>query len=146
MAYCNNADVIARLSQTGILYLADDDNDSILDANEDAFVTSAINDASTEIDEALAPWFDDPRSCSGNAWLNAKCVDLACERICGRKGQTPPQHVSEAARIAREKLDLVRRARSAPDGLRVPGLVYPGDTDTAANFAYGRPLFTKPRR
>lgn len=146
MAYCTNADVIARLSQAGILYMVDDDNDGILDAAEEVFITSAVSDASTEIDEALAPWFDDPRACSGNAWLNVKCVDLACERVCGRKAQTPPSHVTEAARIAREKLDLVRRSRSAPDGLRVPGLVYPGDTDTVANWTYGKPLYTKPRR
>jgi phage gp36-like protein len=146
LAYCTNADVVARLSGSGILYLVDEDNDGILDPAEDLLITAAINDASVEIDEALTPWFDNPSQCSGNPWLNVRCVDLACERLCGRKGQTPPETISARAQYARERLDLVRRSRNAQDGLRVPGLVYPGDTDTERNRVVGKPLITKPRR
>ena len=146
MAYCTVNDVIARLSQSGVLYIVDDDNDGTLDTAEEAYIASAIADASVEIDEALTPWFDDPSQCSGNPWLNVRCIDLACERLCGRKGQTPPETIVARAQYARERLDLVRRSRNAQDGLRVPGLIYPGDTDTERNRIVGKPLITKPRR
>lgn len=146
MAYCTNADVTNRLSSIGILYLVDDDNDGVLDVSEDAYVTEAISYATTEIAESLAPWFDDPFAVTTNAWITDRCVDLACERICGRKGQDPPAIILQAAQAAREKLEKARSGRHAPDGLRIPGLIYPGDTDTLKNQIYGKPIITTPRR
>ena len=146
MAYCTVQQVSDRLLAVGVLYAVDDDADDTLDAGESDLVQDAIDDAATEIDEALAPWLDDPRTADGNEWIRVRAIDLACERVCERKGQVAPEGIKAAAQRSREKLDLVRRGTTAQNGLRVPGISYPGDTDTSRLKQIGLPQIGNPSR
>lgn len=139
MAYCVVQDIIDRLSSTGVLYLVDDDNDGTREASEEAYLQDAIDDISTEIDAALAPSFNTPSSLGGNIWIRARAVDLACERVCERKGQNPPTSVTAAANRSREMLDQVRRRE-----LRVPNATYPTDGFEIERRRFGLPLAFNP--
>ena len=141
MAYCVVQDIIDRLSSTGLLVLVDDDNDATLDASESDYVQDAIDDISTEIDAALSTSFEDPSSLSGNVWIKVRAVDLACERICERKGATAPSSISAAAQRSRDMLDQVRMRE-----LRVPNATYPGDGFEIERRKFGLPRAFNPGR
>lgn len=132
-------DVLDRLSQTGVLYQLDDDNDGAYEAADTALVMTCIDEVCVEIDAALAPWIDVPRDAVGNEWLAVRCLDLAAERLCERKGQTPPDSIVNAARRTREWLELVRHGKNSENGMRVPGLTYPTDGDTYTAINIGSP-------
>lgn len=146
MAYCEVQDVLDRLSQVGVLYQTDDDDDGSYSTSDADLIETCIAEAAVEIDAALAPWFDTPRSTAGNAWLNVRCLDLASERLCERKGQTAPVSIAAAAERSRAWLELVRRGKESDVGMRVPGLEYPGDSDTITAAEQGRPRVVNHRR
>jgi phage gp36-like protein len=139
LAYCVVQDIIDRLSSAGVLYLVDDDNDGVLDASESAYIQTAIDEIATEIDAALAPSFNTPLTLDGNVWVKVRAVDLACERLCERKGQNPTQSVTLAAERSRQMLDQVRMRE-----LRVPNAVYPGDGFDIERRKFGLPLAFNP--
>lgn len=140
MSYCTADDVEDRLSAVGVSYLVDDNASESVDASEEGFIQSAIDAVATEIDGALGQFFTSPRtSGSGNEWLLHRCVDLAAERLCGRKGHKVPQSITDAATRSRDWLEEVRKGDR-----RVPGMTYPGDSDDLIRRTMGFPMVANP--
>lgn len=140
MSYCSAQDVIDRLSETGAMYCVNDDEDSSLDASESSLIDDSIEAVATEIDAALTPWVNTPRSHAGNSWLLHRCVDLAAARVVSRKGQGVPESLREEAERSRAWLDMVRTGQ-----LRVPALTYPTDVNDLEQRRMGLPLAANPR-
>ena len=139
MAYCTRQDLIDRLSETGLLFVTDDDADEAASERErTASLDRAIVAAGVEIDAALLPHSDVPVTAS-NDWLTQRAIDLAIEHIAERKGSIVPASLAEAARRSRTWLDQVHRAQ-----LRVPGLVYPADRFPDAVRRAGLPRLCNP--
>jgi len=140
--YCAENDIIDRLSLTGLMYLLNDDDDSSYESPDSALVEGAISDASDEIDVYVARWFDNPRlNLFNNSWLKGRCVDIACERLCERKGQNVPTSLLNAVGRTREWLQAV-----AVGELRIPQAVYPTDaTNIEDRREFGLPRVSNPR-
>jgi phage gp36-like protein len=142
--YCLEADVTDRLRQSGVDYLADDDLDESIDSDETAAsLTKAVAAAAGEIDTALQKFFVVPLSQSENNLnrrLRSVAVDLAAEWMAGRGGGDVGDALSGAAQRAREFL-----ADVATGAARVPGLAYPGDSDSDRIRRLGRPRARTPR-
>lgn len=142
-SYCTYAQVSDRLSLVGLLYVIDDDDDNAADASEQDVVTEAIEDASSEIDSALCYWFELPISASNaaNDWLKFNAINLTVERLCERKGMTPPVGFQQAAQRTREDLDKVRAG-----SIRIPNMTYPIDqTDIVERRKMGLPTYVNPK-
>lgn len=141
--YCLRQDVIDRLSDTGILYCVDDDQDGALDSSEGELIDDAIEAVSAEIDGYLTPVIEVvpvvQSSGSLNRWLRDRCVDLACDRLAGRKGKKVVASIAGKAALSREWLELV-----AAKTMRVPGLTYPGDGYREERLKIGRPVVGNP--
>jgi phage gp36-like protein len=74
-----------------------------------------------------------------NRWLRDRCVDLACERLCGRKGKSVVGSIRATADWARNELEKVQNKE-----MRVPGLTYPGDGFVNERHQIGRPVVANP--
>jgi len=140
--YCTEQNIIDRLSLAGLMYLLDDDADESYESADSDIVAEAINDASDEIDVYVARWFENPRTTlSGNSWLKGRCVDIACERLCERKGQNVPASLLSAVGRTREWLAAV-----ATGDLRIPQAVYPTDGTNIEDLReFGLPRVSNPR-
>jgi phage gp36-like protein len=121
LAYCSVANVQARLSDAGVLYCVDDNNDGDLDTEEQAVVEAEIQRCSRQIDRYLDRWVDTPLDAVPDD-IEGLCVDLVAYRLSGRKGMQPPAIFVQAATDAREFLAEVKAGDT-----RVPGLTYPTD-------------------
>lgn len=141
--YCLTQDVIDRLSLVGCLYCCDDDNDGVLSPTEEELIDAVIASCSAEIDGSLTSVIESvpiqQSSGSLNRWLRDRCVDLACERLVGRKGRKVVATVKDAALRSREWLKMV-----ADKEMRVPGLTYPGDGFSDERMRIGRPVVGRP--
>lgn len=129
MSYCTREDVVRQLSERGLAYLVDDDGDDSASGAELAALDAAVESAAAEIDLALLPHVWLPLT-TPNAWLRDRAVDLACERLAQRKGQSVPASLAAAARRSRVWLEQVRTGQ-----IRPPGLDYAGDADPRRRFA-----------
>lgn len=143
MSYCTRADIRARLSELGEVHVADDDGDQEVGTSEvTSAVTSAIDYATAEIDAALTPWFNSPFSITpANDWLKFRAVDIACERLAGRRGDEIPPSLALAADRSRADLEKVRTG-----DFRVPGLNYPADGFRTERQQMGVPRAWNPGR
>lgn len=141
--YCLNQDVRDRLSEAGVLYCVDDDRDGVIDTDGSALIDDAIAAVSAEIDGYLTPVIEavpvEQSSGNLNRWLRDRCVDLACERLCSRKGKKVVASISQTAARSRDWLEAV-----ADKAMRVPGLVYPGDGFQTERRLIGRPVVGNP--
>lgn len=136
--YNKQQDVIDRLSETGVLYLADDASAGSVSAAVQERIDDARRDAAAEVDAALAPWlvvvpFSQDED-SLNPWLRARSIDLAAERLAERKGTVVAESITLAATRARELLEHVRTGR-----MRAPNVPYPVDSFDDAKRQIGRP-------
>jgi phage gp36-like protein len=140
MSYCSVQDVIDRLSETGVLYVADDDGNGSLSSDEtQRAIRSSIDAADAEIDAALASRVTLPIG-GGNEWLRYRSVDLSAERLAERKGQSVPTSLKEAARRSRQWLEEVRQGTQL-----VPGLtLFANPTSSATSSAPGSPRVANP--
>lgn len=123
MPYCSQADIESRLSSTGLLYPLDDDNDGTIEAADTAIIAEVIAEVDAEINMYLTTLFHAPASLAGNVWLKIRAVDLACLRLCERKGASPPDSILSAYE---RSIDLLERAMKKE--VRIPGAVYPMDS------------------
>jgi len=141
--YCLNQDVIDRLSSVGILYCTDDDQSGTTGASETALITDAVESVSAVIDGYLTTVIETvpivQTSTTLNRWLRDRCVDLACERLCGRKGKSVVGSIRATADWARNELEKVQNKE-----MRVPGLTYPGDGFVNERHQIGRPVVANP--
>ncbi|MBY0587104.1 DUF1320 domain-containing protein [bacterium] len=128
MTYCSVQDVVDRLSETGVLYAADDVNGSLSSDESNRAIVSSVEAAQAEIDAALASRVSLP-IVGTNEWLRYRAVDLAAERLAERKGQNVPTSLQEAARRSRQWLQEVRLGTQLVPGLSLNGPV--GDAPTA---------------
>lgn len=136
--YCERRDLADRLSETGLVYVADDDASQTAGAAEwSAAVDQAIRAASSEIDAAILPHADPPSGV--NEWLRQRAIDLAAEHLAERKGGQVPASLAGAALRARELLERVRLGT-----LRVPGLVYRHDRERDRTRGAGAPRVGNP--
>lgn len=134
MPYCSEQDIIDRLSATGIRYPLDDDNDATYEAADTALVVAIIAEIDAEIDAYIQGLFASTVPLQGNVWLKVRSVDLACERLCQRKGQAAPASIVACAERSLELLDKVRTRE-----LRIPNAVYPYDVLDPTLRLAGRP-------
>lgn len=124
--YCTIQDIKDRLSDTGILFTVDDDDDNTLDSSEEDFIERIQAETRSEVDAALCNWFELPLTGSNtsNEWLRRVHLDLATERLLERKA---PQQISppikDAAARARQWLEQVRLGDFC-----IPELTYPTDS------------------
>lgn len=124
--YCSSTDVSNRLTANGYLNLADRDGGGTVSAGElAAYVTPGIVWAGGRIDYAL--WNHQPAydlasaRASGNAFLTALAVDLACWWIATNGGRDVPEAFQSAYDTAVEMLDAIREK-----GEEVPGITTGG--------------------
>lgn len=137
--YCERTDLRERLSETGLVYVADDDgDDEVSSAELAASLDRAIAAAGTEIDAALTPHVALPLT-TIPAWLRQRAIDLAAEHLAERKGGAVPESLMKAAERSRQWLDAVRLGE-----LRVPGLAYPLDTFAHEVRKHGLPRVANP--
>lgn len=126
MSFCSVADVVDRLSFTGLLYQVDDDDDAESQSEsaelvEDAdSIESCIRYADEEIKRALLTYTETPTQYEGNETLRGWAVDLASERLCERKGQEVAESFLRAAQRTRENL-----TQFASGQMMIPGIVPP---------------------
>lgn len=141
--YCSRDDLKRWLSDAGVVYVADDGADGAADETELGALDRAILSAGAEIDAALTPFFNTlplPQDdATRNQWLKDRCLTLATEYVCRRRGAKVPRAVLEAAERAREWLETVMAG-----DMRVPGLVYPLDQDDEAQRKMGLPRVVNP--
>ncbi|QDU60004.1 hypothetical protein Pan216_08410 [Planctomycetes bacterium Pan216] len=122
MSYCTSDDLVKRLGDAGILYVADDDADNVASSDErEAAIDEAIRAAGAEIDGSLLPHVNLPIA-GTNDWLRQRAIDLASEHLAERRGSHPPASLTNAAQRSRGWLEEVRLGTR-----RVPGLSYPSD-------------------
>lgn len=145
--YCSTQDVTDRLSENGVRYHADDDNDGVVsDAESAAAIAPAIRMANAEIDEALCRWLNSvplpQNEDTRNAWLRERAIALSAEYVAARGGSNVPTSLTLAADRARESLAQVRLGPW--DGIRVPCLVYPGDEYVEERRCVGVPRVANP--
>lgn len=145
--YCSTQDVIDRLSENGVRYHADDDADGVVStAESEAAIAPAIRMANAEIDEALCRWLNTvpivQNESSLNAWLRERAIALAAEYVAARGGSNVPTSLTLAADRARASLVEVRLGPW--DGIRVPGLTYPGDEYIEERRCVGVPRVANP--
>lgn len=125
--YCTNAQVMDRLSNTGLLFLVDDDDDDTYDSSESDHVDDVIEESCAEIDSFLSQKFDLPLSTSNASadWLRMASLNLVVERLFERKGGNIPSGIQIAAQRTRAYLERVREGT-----LRIPGMTYPEDEES----------------
>ena len=139
MAYCTEQDIIDRLSAVGLLYPLDDDGDASYESADSAIVANVIEEVTAEIDAYIQGLFADTLALHGNVWLKVRAVDLACERICQRKGSNPPDSIVYSAEKAMESLEKVRVRE-----LRIPNATYPYDAMDSTKRRAGYPRVFNP--
>lgn len=139
MGYCTEQDIIDRLSATGLLYPLDDDGDASYEAADSAIIADIIDEVTAEIDAYIQGLFTDTSALHGNVWLKVRAVDLACERLCQRKGANPPDSIVYCSERALELLDKVRLRE-----LRIPNATYPYDAMDTLKRRAGRPRVFNP--
>lgn len=145
--YCSTQDVTNRLSENGVRYHADDDNDGVVSDDEStAAIAPAIRMANAEIDEALCRWLNSvplsQNEDSRNSWLRERAIALSAEYVAARGGASVPTSLTQAADRARASLVEVRLGPW--DGIRVPGLSYPGDEFIEEKRCVGVPRVANP--
>jgi hypothetical protein len=119
--YLEPSDVINRLTEAGVQFVADRNHDGTVSADETAsYITTAIVYAGNLIDGALTELLSPALARgAGNAWLKDRGIDIAAFRAAGQGGDgVPPRLVADFEFTMRE-LDRIR------GGDRIPGLVYP---------------------
>jgi hypothetical protein len=119
--YLNAADVTNRLTDTGVEFVADRNQDGAVSTDEvAAYITTAIAYAGNLIDAALTEFLAPALARgSGNGWLKDRGVDIAAFRAAGQGGDSVPPRLTEDFEFTMRELDRIR------GGARVPGLVYP---------------------
>lgn len=115
--YCSYDDVRKRLTNAGVAYVADRDQDGLVDTTEQAeHVTTSIQFAGRQIDYAICDQTETSTArASGNGFLKDLAIDLAAERCCGIGGGEIPAAMQAAADYARVVLGEVKRGRRIPD-------------------------------
>lgn len=140
--YALRQDIIDRLSQVGVDYLADDDFDEETSEAEAVIgIDAPLRDVASMIDAALQPWMDVPISQDENDLnrrLRQLSIDLTAERVCSRRGHKVPQSLIDAAERARGDLD---RIRDGDD--KVPDLDYPEDGYSTQLRGSSRPIVAR---
>jgi phage gp36-like protein len=139
MGYCERRHLIERLSETGLLAVADDGGDDAAQSQElSASLDRAIAAASAEIDAAIAPWTTLPFA-GASEWLRQRAIDLAAEHLAERKGAHVPASFQSAAARSRTWLEQVRLGE-----FRAPGLIYPADAFPIEQRRTGLPRVVNP--
>lgn len=141
--YCTRAQLESRLGDTGVLYVADDNQDGIAsEAELVAALDAAIVSAGAEIDAALdqhlatVPLSQDDGSL--NRWLRDRCLTLSTCYCYWRRSADLSDALQAELEQAREWLDMVRKGT-----LRVPGLAYPIDSFETERRQVGRPCVAR---
>ncbi len=120
--YCSQSDVINRLSEDGLRYLIDRDQDGLVSEDEKTrFLDVAIERAGltidTQIQHLMRPNF---ARAAANDYLKHICVDLAVGQIARLAGGEPAISVIVSENEAKKKLERIRYRTDV-----IPGLVYP---------------------
>lgn len=131
--YCTTTDITNRLTQIGLLNVADRNNDKVVDPTEEAaYVTPAIEYGGNVIDGYLCGQLvPDAARGAANPWLRDRCIDIAVMQLCMIGGRDAPKSVSSARDFT---MDLLKRVM---DGARIPGYPYPGPAN--ARFIHHGP-------
>lgn len=120
--YCSQSDVINRLSEDGLRYLIDRDQDGLVSEDEKTrFLDVAIERAGltidTQIQHLMKPSF---ARAAANTYLKHICVDLAVGQLARLAGGEPAISVIVSENEAKKKLERIRFRQDI-----IPGLAYP---------------------
>lgn len=120
--YCSQSDVTDRLSDDGLKYLIDRDQDgSVSAAEKTQFLDVAIERAGLMIDTQIQHLMTTSFARSaGNDYLKHVCVDLAIGQLARLAGGEPAISVIVSENEAKKKLERIRYRQDV-----IPGLVYP---------------------
>ncbi len=114
--YCTTGDIARRMSLMGRDLRLDDNDDSMVDADEELAVDDCILDASETINMYLYSKYT-PANLAQSAWVNRRCVDVAVYVLCSRRMNDVPESAESRYETAIEELKAIA------DGPRtVPGI------------------------
>jgi hypothetical protein len=138
--YCNEADLVARLTQAGLLSLVDGDRNGVIgDSERQSLIEPAIRAAGGELDAALAERHDlEAARTANNPFLRDRAADLAAEKLALLGGAPPPPGIRRLADRSRRLLSGIRA------GDPIPGLA--PSSPSAARRERGRPRVVDPER
>jgi|GEM_PF-3193608 len=121
MEYLTVNDVQNRLTEAGLRFVADRNQDgTVSSAESTAYIDSAIEYAGNLIDAALTQFVEPALArAARNTWLRDRAIDIAAYRAAGHGGDAIPPRLVADFEFALRELDRIRA------GARVPGLVYP---------------------
>ena len=107
MAYATLTDLRAVVSEAELVRLTDDDDTGSAD---EAVLTRALEDASSEIDGYVATRHPGPLS-PAPAILARYCIDLAMAALYARREMGPPEHIESRRKSAIRFLEQVAAGR-----------------------------------
>ena len=100
MAYCTQSDIEEEISQAVLVELTDDEGLGVVEAGR---VTKAIGAADAEINSYLAQRYSVPMT-SGLELLKDLCINLALERLYGRRPNSLPEDRKDRIQAVRRLL------------------------------------------
>lgn len=110
-----------RLTEAGLEFIADSDNDGDVEAGETtASVTTAIAYAGQIVDGYICGAIEpEVARGAGNAWLQDRCLDIAAYRAAGHGGRD----IQESFEIAHDQ--SIELLKGIQEGGLIPGFPYP---------------------
>lgn len=108
MSYCTQSDIEDEISQATLIELTDDEGLGIVNA---ARVTKAITAADAEVNSYLAQRYSVPMT-SGLELLRDLCMNLALERLYGRRPKTLPEDRKDRITAVRKLLSDISKGIS----------------------------------
>ena len=117
--YCLRADVEAVLSVHGVNRMADDDMDGVVEAVEEAYVTTAIERAASRINSRITKRYK-LSDLSSNDWMRFVNASVAAQLLARRRGNSVPpslqeevdEYFADLTDIQAGRLDLPEQAAS----------------------------------
>lgn len=125
-----------RLSQAGVAFMSDDgpaDSSGAYEV-ETSIVEQAISYADTRIEYYVNNLVESVGILQGNAYLGYAATAFACQWLCTRRGQVPPQAIQDEQARYEEELITIKLGESP-----IPGFVAPEASNLTAVRDLGRP-------
>jgi hypothetical protein len=109
--YCTRTDLEAIISPAGLLACIDDDENGGTSPTADGYVTSAIENAASKINQKLSTSKYKPASISSNAWVKWTNAYLAIDILSRRRNNPAVESITSEIKERLELLDAVRAGR-----------------------------------
>jgi hypothetical protein len=107
--YCTRTDLEAIISPAGLLACIDDDENGGTSPTADGYVTSAIENAASKINQKLATSKYKPASIGSNAWVKWTNAYLAIDILSRRRNNPAVESITSEIKERLELLDADSR-------------------------------------